>query len=310
MAAGLTRSIPLLVMGLIFNGVGTSFIMVGAESYVRRRSGNSDKPFAFLTALQYLGWVLGMVIGAFTVQYYGLNYMFLFLLPSIFLGMFILKRIHERGIKSTLRGFRRYFHKPQDFEFILEDLKALNPKTFYFLLLAFFDGIIVMFSYIFIPLFALSINLDLKAVALLMAVMYMPFVFSFLIAEATDRLKRMNVIATGLLIGGLSFILLSFIIGELWVVVLAALTSLSLAIIRPTYNGMLTHLAPRKMLGEITGLNKISMRVGYIIGPIMTGFLADSYGLRIVFVVMAIFAFTLAATSLLFRSLGTIETNA
>ncbi|MDH5597383.1 MAG: MFS transporter [Candidatus Peregrinibacteria bacterium] len=307
--AGLTQQVSLLLVALIINGVALSLFVVGAESFIRRhtRRGTETRSFAFLTAIQYLGWVLGMIIGAFTVQYYNFSTMFLFLLPGTIAGFLILRRVSESGIRSLVSGFRKYFHKPRDFEFILDDLRALNRKTFFFLFLAFFDGVIIMFSYLFIPLFALSIDLSLKEIALLMASMYLPFIFSYIISEATERFRQMNVIALGLFIGGLAFICLSFIIDQLWVVLLAALTSLSLAIIRPTYNGILTELTPRRMLGEITGLNKISMRIGFIVGPIVSGYLADAYSIQVAFFVIAIFAFSLAALAIVFKGVELLQ---
>ncbi len=311
LAAGLTGQLLFLIPGLALNGVGTAFIVVGAESYVRRHSKKSNQTsiFAFLITITYLGWVLGMILGGLTVQYYGFTYMFLFLLPSIVMGFIILKQIRETGLKTLTSGLSKYFHRPKDFGFIIEDIKLLNRKTLFLLLLAFFDGTIVMFSYVFIPLFALSIDLSLQNIAFLMAAMYMPFIFSFIISEATDKLKRMNVIAMGLFIGGLAFVLLTFIIDQMWVVLLAAITSLSLAIIRPTYNGFLTQLTPRRMLGEITGLNKIAVRVGFIFGPIFSGYLADKYSIQVAFFAISIFAFALATLALLFKGFEVIKTK-
>ena len=309
--AGLTGEIGFLIPALIFSGIASPFVIVGAETYIRKhvKIGGETKSFAFYTALHYLGWITGMLIGAFTVQYYGLTWMFLFILPSIFAGLFILNRIKERGIRSMLRGLKKYLHTREDFRNILTDLQDLNSRTSYFLLLAFFDGVITMFSFVFIPLFALSIDLGFKEIALLMAVMYLPFIFTFLISEATDKLKRMNVIAMGLFIGGISFISLSLIVDQLWIVLFVVLKSFSLAIIRPTYNGMITHLTPRRMLGEMTGLNNIAIRAGFIVGPILSGFIADKFSIQVAFFGMAIFAFTLATVTLLFKGLGTLITN-
>ena len=89
----------------------------------------------------------------------------------------------------------------------------------FFLIIAFFDGMIRMFSFIFIPLFGLSIDLSLSAIALLMAVMYLPFIFSYFFSELSDRLRQMNVIATGLFIGAFSFISLYFIVDKIWIVI-------------------------------------------------------------------------------------------
>lgn len=304
-----TGNLALLVLALILNGVALPFMIVGAETYIRKYT-NPEKQsnsFAFYTALNYLGWILGMVIGAFTVQYYGLKLMFLFVLPGSLAGLLILKHIRERGLRSMISGFKKYLHNGRDLEVILEDIKTLNKHTFFFLLLSFFDGVIVMFSFIFIPLFALAVDLSLKQVALLVAVMYLPFVFSFIISELTERLKRMDVIAMGLFIGAASFVLLSFLVQQLWIVILATMTSVSLAIMRPAYNGMLTRLTPRRMLGEVTGLNNIALRLGYVVGPISIGLIADRYSLQAAFLGIAIFAFVLAVLALSFKSFEALQ---
>lgn len=184
---------------------------------------------------------------------------------------------------------------------LLADARGMSPKVFFFLLLAFFDGVIRMFSFVFVPLFGLSMNFSLTSISLLMAVMYLPFIFSFFFSEIEDRMQRMNVIAMGLFIGALSYALLFLIVKETWMILLVVMTSFSLAIIRPAYNGAITRLTPRQMLGEVTGFNNLIERLGRILGPILTGFIADVYGLKITFLVIAILAFSLGVISLLLR---------
>ena len=302
-AAGFMKSVPLLLIAFILNGIAHSFVIVGAESYIRKHNGGSgnSRAFGYYTALSYSGWMLGMFIAAYLIPYYSFNTMFLFILPSIVISFFILPRIRERGFKSFFRGLKKYFHKTEDFKSIISDLKSLNHKMFFFLMLAFFDGMIVMFAYVFIPLFALTIDLGLKEIALLLAAMYFPFVFSFFFSEFADRTKKMNLIAMGLFIGALSFILLSFIVHQLWVVVLACFISLSLAIIRPAYNGMITQMTSHRMLGEVTGLNNLFVRLGHIVGPILSGLIADAYSIQISFFVIAVLAFSLGVVTILLR---------
>lgn len=297
--AGIFKSIPLLILGLIFNGVAQTFITVGSEAYIRKHDGEGRAgPFGYYIALDYFGWIIGMLIAAFTIQYYGLNMMFLFVMPSIIASFFILPHIHERGLKSLAKGFKKYFHSGSDVVELCKDCKKLNPKMIFFLIIAFFDGILRMFSYIFIPLFGLSIDLDLRYIALLMAVMYFPFIFSYFFSELSDRMRKMNVIATGLFIGAISFISLYFIVQKAWIIVLAATISLSMAIIRPAYNGAITRLTPRRMLGEVTGLNNFVERLGRISGPVLAGIIADLFGLQTTFLAIAGVALVLGLTSL------------
>ena len=303
MLAGFFKSLPLLVFGLVLNGIAQPFIVVGAEAYIRKHNGSSgsSKSFGYYTALNYFGWILGMIMAVFLVKYYNFNNMFLFILPSIILSFFILPKIKERGIESLIIGIRKYFHHVQDLKIIFSDIKTLDRKMIFILILALFDGIIVMFSYIFLPLFALSINLSLQKVALLMAVMYFPFIFSFFFSELTDKLRKMKVIATGLFISAFSFVMLSFIVHQVWIVVLAASISLSLAIIRPAYNGIITHMTPRSMWGEITGINNFVMKIGQIIGPVFSGLIADFFGIKIAFLMIAVLSLILGVVTLFMR---------
>ncbi|QQR84100.1 MFS transporter [Candidatus Peregrinibacteria bacterium] len=302
MLAGYFLSLPLLVVALLLNGVGHTLMVVGSEAYIRKHNPKGEsKPFAYYTTSDYLGWVLGMIGAAFLIPYYHFNNMFWFVVPSILVGLFILPHIRERGLRSVVHGFKKYFHTSGDFLAIFSDLKTLNLRTFFFLLISFFDGGIRMFVYIFIPLFGLSIDMPLSTIALLMAVMYLPYAFSFFMSEITSRFHQLTTIATGLFVGAGSFILLFFIVHQTWILLLVSLTSLSMALIRPAYNGAISRLTPRRLLGEITSLNHFVERIGRILGPIITGLVADRFGIPSTFLFVAVVAFLLGGLSLILK---------
>lgn len=308
--AGLFKSTALLLCALFLAGIAYTFVVVGTESYIRKNdSGGQSTPFGFYVAMDHLGWILGMILGAFFILRTGFNWMFLWVLPGILASFIILPRVHEEGIRSFFKGFHQYLYKPQDFAGIAQDVRSLNPKMAFFLVLAFLDGAIKMFTYIFIPLFALSLNLSLPSIAFLMAVLYMPFIFSFFISELEDHLPRMNVIAVGLFIGAVAYMLLYFIVHEVTIVLLAAVTSFSISIVRPAYNGAITRLTPRRLFGEVTGLTNLADRLGRILGPIATGFVADVYGIQASFLAVAVVAFIFGIVSLFLKGLNGLVTQ-
>ncbi|MFH1012180.1 MAG: MFS transporter [Candidatus Peregrinibacteria bacterium] len=309
--AGFSKSLLLLLLSLFLVGMAYTFTAVGAESYIRKHDADGQaRPFGFYVALDYFGWILGMVLGAFIINYTGLNWMFLWIFPSIVAGLFILPRIHERGVRSFLRGFKKYFSSSEGyFAALSSDFKQVDHKVVFVLVLCFFYGAIRMFSYTFIPLFGLYIGLPLTSIALMLAVVYLPFVFSFFLSEVTDHFKRMNVIAAGLFIGAVAYLLLYFIVHQGLVILLAAITSFSRAIVRPVYNGAITRLTPRRMLGEMTGLNNFTDRLGRIVGPIALGFVADSFGLQVSFLFVAVTALLLGMASLAFHGYNYLVTD-
>ncbi len=244
-AAGFTHSVPVLVGTLMIHGIAQPMLLVGAEAYISKHSnGGSATAFGLYIAMDCLGWVLGMLVAAFTVQWYGLNYMFLFVLPSVFASLFLVSHIHDGGLKSYLAGLFKYFRHRSDFEALAADMRNLSPRALFLLAVSFFDGVVQMFSYVFIPLLAVSLRLGLKEIALLMAVMYLPFLFSFFFSEVADRFSRSVMIACGLLLTSAAFFLLRLMTDPAALVVLAALLSLSMAIVRPSTSGALARLTP------------------------------------------------------------------
>lgn len=98
--AGVFKSIPLLILGLILNGMGQPLIVVGAESYIRKHDrGGRTTPFGMYLAVEYFGWILGMIIGAFLIQYYGLNWMFAWVIPGILASFFYSSPYPRTGLK-------------------------------------------------------------------------------------------------------------------------------------------------------------------------------------------------------------------
>ena len=61
------------------------------------------------------------------------------------------------------------------------------------------------------------------------------------------------------------------------------------------------------MMGEVTGLNNIALRLGYVIGPVLSGIIADKYGIQIAFFGIAIFAFVLAMFALIFKGFEVLQ---
>ena len=301
--SGIFKSIPLLIISILFAGIAQTFVVIGTETYIRKYGApGKTRPFALYIAMDYSGWILGMFIASFTVQHYSLNSMFLFIIPSVIASFFILPRIHEKGLSSIIAGFKRYLHTGKDFINIMKDFKEVNSKMIFFLVLAFFDAVVYMFSYIFIPLLGLSINMSLNSIALLMAAMYFPFILSFFFTELFEKFRMMNLIAIALFVGAASFITLYFVADKYGIVLIASVISLSMAIMRPIYNGALTRLSPRGMFGHITGLNNFVQKIGKILGPVITGLVADVYGLPTTFIIIGIIALGLGIISITLRS--------
>jgi len=303
--AGLFKSIPLLLGAFLLAGPGNSLIIVGGESYIRRHDSHSKKStlFSFYTAIGYAGWILGILLGAFTFPYYGMNGMFLALLPGVLLGIWILPHIRERGVSGLVGGLLRYFHRGSDLKDLVASLKDLNPRSAFFLLITFFDGLITVFGFVFIPLFAVSVDLSLKQVALLMGLMHVPLIFSVVFTRLSAIFHRMTVMSLGLSLAGLSFAILFFVQTPGWIIFLMMLKSIAVGFMRPAYNSLLSGITPHRMLGQISGLSYLALTLGFAVGPFFSGLVSDAYGIRFCFLILAVLAGVLSLLCLILGSL-------
>lgn len=115
---------------------------------------------------------------------------------------------------------------------------------------------------IFIPLLAMELNLHLGQISLLMGIMYLPYLFSFVFAEIADRYERIAVSTAGLLLSSITMFFLYATTSNILIAVLSALLALSLALINPAAEGMITALTPMNKRGEMTGVQSVCNRSG------------------------------------------------
>jgi len=150
----------------------------------------------------------------------------------------------------------------------------------------------------FIPLLGSELDLSLNQISLLIGFMYLPYVFSFVFAEIADRYERILIASVGLTLSAFMLFFLYFTTESSLVAILSSLVALSLALINPAAEGMLTALTPVEKRGEITGVQFLFQRTGQLFGPLIFGFIANAKGLNFVFLIIAILAVLLTMFSI------------
>ncbi|HEC21096.1 MAG TPA: MFS transporter [Candidatus Peregrinibacteria bacterium] len=288
--AGYFKSIPLLVIALLANGIGNPLVYVTYNSYIRQRSSkhNSSRVFGLYAALTNLSWCGAMVLTSFLVIHFGVPLLFLFIPLFAALSLLSDLKLPACHNKTVLQGISDVVHKDHVYKRVFKHIRKMSFELIFTFILQFFWGVLDFVAFIYIPILALRENYSLSQVALIMAFMYVPYFFSFFFAEIADKKERMNILA-------ISFITAALFIAALFglkhphaIYFLCFSLAICLAIIRPTLSGIITNLAPRGQRSEISGIQTFFTRSGAIVGSLLFGVFSQMFGLGHTFLGLAI----------------------
>ncbi|MDD4983407.1 MAG: MFS transporter [Candidatus ainarchaeum sp.] len=206
-------------------------------------------------------------------------------------ALIILFFIAETDHRSMLKAI------PQSFKFsaFIRDLKELKYLGSFGLLLLFYsfsfmalDNVIFLFE----PLFCTSggLGLSLSLAGLLMAFFSIPgILFSYLFGLIADKIGKKKVLFAGMICIGLSLILFVSTKNIVLLFAFASLYSIGAAMFLPSLNGLIVDLSFGHQKGKIVGLWDSFTDLGYFIGPLIGGIIAEFYGLREVYISLGVF---------------------
>jgi FSR family fosmidomycin resistance protein-like MFS transporter len=117
------------------------------------------------------------------------------------------------------------------------------------------------------------------ATLLLTLMMLAYFLPSYGMGVLADRLSRKKLLAAGLAINGLGYVGLAFAHNYAWAVVCVMIAGLGGSFFHPAATSMIARLFPANT-GRALGLIGVGASVGFFIGPLYSGWRADSAGWR------------------------------
>ncbi len=151
-----------------------------------------------------------------------------------------------------------------------------------------------------VPLFARELGGTAREVGLInSAFLLMLGVLSFPLGLLSDRLGRTPLVAAGLLLAGVSGVLLAQTASVPQVMAVSLLFGLGLAAVGPNLMSAVADLSPLDYLGRAYGWYTTAIYAGMSLGPAMGGWLAARLGYRPLFLISAGLTLALAALSLI-----------
>jgi len=121
---------------------------------------------------------------------------------------------------------------------------------------------------------------------ILLAIFSLPGIFmSYFAGKLADKVGKKKILLLGLILMGSSLIYFSTAQDFILVLFFAFLISVGIVLAVPALNGLIADLAYRCKKGAIAGVWDFFMDLGYFLGPILGGLIAEQFGLRTIFLV-------------------------
>jgi len=304
--AGFMHSPWILLIAVMFNGFANATMFTTYEAYIHltKTADHDDRTSRWLYFSSInAAYVVWSIISYFLVQRVSLEYLYLFIVLFSILSLSSDKKIpllHFHKIKKFFgkTDFLRYFFG-EVFSFgpIKRTYAALRfyPKSIFYVFG--FEAVFNILNYIwfiFIPLAAAANHLSLWEIALVFAVMRLPYLTNFLTASWSERFHKKSFILTCFMFMSLFYGAFAFNDSFWGTIILSFAISMGLATIRPLISALFSENTHPKHAGSITGMQHFVGTFGNVIGVLIFGFLSSKFGVQQTFLIVGISLFALA----------------
>jgi MFS family permease len=286
-------SLAVIFVARLLHGVG-SLLWIMSAGFIREKSpkGETSAMFGLYISVCRFAYVIAPLFSIPIIILLGLsttsiNWLFLVLIPFPIISAILLFRIKDKGMPFPA-AINEVVVKDGVVKKELRDLRGMGVAGTFVILLGFFIKAIEAIILFLIPLYVVSLNLDLVHIAIIFSIINIPYLLSFFFAELADSWGKINVISLGFLLTALALTAIAFIpvtSGAFYVACFAL--GVILALIRPAVNGLITDITPRVNEGEITGLFTTVLKIGGFVSALSLGILSDFFGLTFPFLLFA-----------------------
>ncbi len=322
--AGMKSSIPWLIVAVVLNGIASSMMFTTYRTLYGKKSQshNRSKIFGVYFSSINMAYVIGALMSAVLVSYIVLPFMYLFIVIFALLSLlqdgkiqgFIKKKFStsrkkrdaklenvEYEINEDMQSVKKLMGKRGVISTFFREICSLAPWKKMFVALKSYGGpmyvalasqALVSFmnyvGFLFIPIIAIENNLSLPHIAILFAVMRLPYIINVLIGSFGDKYSKKILITVLVLMSAMLYMLLGRMDGFTAIVGLSFGISLMIALLSPMTAALITGYAKPKDKGLMAGAQEFVSRIGEILGSLGFGALAAWIGIKVAFVSLGI----------------------
>ena len=290
-----------LVLAVIANGIASATMFTSYRNlyWKKGKAQNRSKVFWVYFSSMNLAYVIWAILSAVLVYYIDLPYMYLFIVIFSMLSVVQDNKIQDFIKKKFTKSWKKLEKRMPDVEYeIDEDLdnvkkllgkkwviptylkEIFSPgpwKSMFVTLKGYWmpmyvalcsEALVNFMNYVgflFIPIVALENNLTLSQIAILFAVMKLPYLVSVLFWGVWDKYSKKIIITILVLLSSIIYILLWIYSWFFAIVTLSFLISLMIALLSPITSALVTGYTKPKDNGVMSGLQEFVGRIGEII---------------------------------------------
>ena len=328
--AGLTGSWIMLVGATILNGFASATTFTSYRSYYGKnaKKHNHSQVFGAYFSSANIAQILGALISAVLVYYLELPYMYFFVI--IFALVSILqdqkiktvlsknynrtwKKLHSRvenqviyeidegqdsqqsflGRNGFLHTFRKECTSFASWRRILSVLSQHNSKLYVALGSQFLVCLLNYVGFLFIPIIAIENHLTLSQIAIVFAVMKVPYLINIFIGKLGDKYNKKLLISIILIFMSMFYVLLWLHDDFAIILILTFGISLGIAMLNPITSALVSSYTRQKDKGVMTGAQDFVGKIGELSGSLGFGTLIALIGIKTGFIVIGIAIFGL-----------------
>lgn len=304
--AGILKSPTILVIAVLLNGFATAALLTTYQTFIRKHSKKNTRGavFGLYFSSLNLAYVIGALIASVFIEYINLPY--LFLLVSLFavLSFFTDKKLPNLS-KTKIKVFlakdtflHKFFLEVFSFRAIKDvvmKMKSYSTRLYYALGFEFLFNLLNYIGFIFIPIISIKNDLTLSQIAIVFAVMRVPYLIDFFTGNIADKTSKRKFLFFILLFVSFLYMLLGYNEWFRSIMIITFTISLGLSLMRPVISAYVSDCTDPEDEWAISGVGEFVSKLWEMIGILLFGASSVLFGIQTSFILVGITIFILAS---------------
>ena len=310
--AGILKNPWILLFAVVLNGIASATLFVTYESYIRATTDkhHSEESWGLYFSSLNAAWVIWAVIASFLVVFLKLPFLYLFIALFAVLSLFSDQKIPIRdkeklkelfAKESFLKQFIRKVFSTKPIKKTIVFLKNSPKKFIYILWYEWLFNILNYIGFLFIPLIAEKNSFSLSQIALIFALMRLPYVTNFFVVSLSEKFNKKLFIAVVLIFLSFLYWTLAFDISFGSILIVSFGISIWLSLLRPIISALITESCHDNDIWSITWVQQFVAQLWMMAWSIWFGVITYVFGMYVAFFLVGLSLFVLSTWGLLKR---------
>jgi MFS family permease len=299
-----SKTLPLFLVAMAVWGLYGDLNEFAIYDFVSRRSSHTEhsQSFGIIAVFKSLGYLIAPIIAGLVVvkgiDFFPFSLSFSFIIISLIFYLILIDLSPKKDSPSfdhTPKYTRFNFFK--EFHVVKQIARILFPVLVFNILLYLFDGVFWTIG----PIYSQSFTGFKDFGGFFMTAYTLPALFvGWFIKPITSRFGKKRTAYVSFIAGCLFLLPISFVKEPVLIIFFVFLSSVANSIAWPSIHGAYADYISESHLyeKEISSLNDLTFNIGYVVGPAISGILADRVGIGNLFLVLVVFSLLVTAVLL------------